>query len=168
MTPIDAERPQIVELDPRSLILILAVLLFCASVLALRFGVDQPPTRQEWRQAVVRAAAVDIVDGVRTCGVVGLFDDTEPARRCVKEALASGMPFWVLSQARGDDSQIWLLVMRTAGKSIQQILFDSCVTGECRGIHFDRFAEECGRVAFGTNRLASHGLAIEPAVSCER
>ncbi len=105
--------------------LTLCCLGFVLALLSVGGELVHHPTHAEWRQAIVKAAAAHIPIDATSCGMVELREDASNAQACVKAAMAKGSPFWVLSQARGEDSIVWSLLLGDGTANYRAVEFDS-------------------------------------------
>lgn len=77
-----------------------------------------------WQDEARRAVLSNVPDGLRACGFVALGGDRSAALTCVEHAEHHHLPYWVASEAQGEDSHVWVVVLKRAGGA-SQLLLDS-------------------------------------------
>jgi hypothetical protein len=147
---------------------VVSLVLSCIGIILaiLHFNSPVQPSLNQWRDTVSRTAANLMPLGAKNCGAIGLQDDPSVARSCVSTSVQSGISFGVLSQAQGEDSEVWQLIVRTSD-------------GKTRGFTFDSFGwEHRGIPSFTTREIPCHAIGhrnkeiesgigqVKPAIFC--
>ena len=126
------------------------------------------PTPAEWRQAIERAAARHMPTKATACGTVELREDPSNAQACVKAAIEKGAPFWVLSQAQGEDSIVWSLFISEGTRSYKAVEFDSYDWDHQGPPSFHWHEVSCSSPRFGQSLRRPSAAYDEPAIWCNR
>lgn len=164
MAPEPERRPLLIGAWPA---IAVALTLCAVAAASVHVATLRTPSAAEWRSAVTAAAARFAPPGATDCGTVGLREDAEPATRCVRVAAQSATPFWVLSQGRGEDSQIWSMVISSGTKEGPlQVDFDSYDWQSRGGLSFASFTYRCPAGSENNLRHAEDS-AFKPAFHCQ-
>jgi len=143
------------------------VLCSLGMVIALVSIDTRRPAEQEqaWRHIVETAAEQHQSDGAIRCGVLPLGADATEAVECIENARRHGQAFWVLSQAQGIDSEVWIMIRGEKG-DLSAVYFDSYGWEERHEPSFSTFKGGCKSLVVGKLHRRADYEFYEPAISC--
>lgn len=124
------------------------------------------PTPVEKRQAVEQAASTHLPSGATACGTVALWEDPSGVQACVREAIETGTSFWVLSQALGEDTNVWSLFIGDGAGGYKAIEFDFPDWKREEKPLLQRHEVACLSPNFGQYPSSQGVTHYEPAVWC--
>jgi hypothetical protein len=101
--------------------------------------------------------------GATACGLVPFGEVPNESASCASSALSNGKAFWVASQVRGDDSDLWDGVIGAVDGTLVSIRLDSSPHGQGalrKGQRYQTYGEtRCDRLTIEAS--------IRKAVGCE-
>ncbi len=100
-------------------------LLSLALLPAIPVIVSSSSPRPDWASAIRREVPAVMPPAAVSCGFVGLMQDSFSADACMAHAAAARVDHWVASQAQGEDSIVWIAVLRTSDGRLRRYDFDS-------------------------------------------
>ncbi|MDT8999768.1 hypothetical protein RQP53_10860 [Paucibacter sp. APW11] len=131
------------------------------------------PTEAAWQAALMAAVGEHLAkdpEAASSCGVLRLASkapELSAATSCVEAARHAGAAFWVLSEAQGEDSRVWLLLRGESG-NLHEVSFDSHGWEQRGQPSFSSAAVDCVGYRLGQPLKDGDLKLHEPAFVCVR